>query len=227
MNLFAKSKLQRTVALIVWAMIYFMAFTYVENVPQRVQNLATKWDYRIPFCKYFIVPYVLWFFYVAITLIYFGLHRYKEEEYRKLIYNFILGIAVFFACCIVMPNGHRLRPLLFGKDIFEKLILFIYRRDTATNIFPSLHVYFSVACLQAFWFRESLEQKRIACHKAGKRCIDIPCICFTILTVSIVLSTLFIKQHCLVDVIGALVLNMAGYRVFYKAKVPKAITIWN
>ena len=227
MNLFAKSKLQRTVALLVWAMIYFMAFTYVENMPRRYENLATRWDYRIPFCKYFIIPYLLWFFYVAVTLIYFGLHNYREEAYRKLIYNFILGIGVFFACSIVMPNGHRLRPRLYGVDIFEQLILFIYRRDTATNIFPSLHVYFSVACLQAYWFRDSLVKKRQSCRIAGKRCIDLPCIVFGILTVSIILSTLLIKQHCLVDVISALMLNMAAYRVFYKEKAPKAITIWN
>ncbi len=209
MNLFSKTKVGRGIALCLWTAIYYATFHYIESQHQRVEILHTKLDDLIPFCKYFIIPYMLWFFYVAGTLIYFCAVNYKEEVYRKLIYSMGLGIVIFIVFSVGFPNGQNMRPYLSGKDLFEQMVLFIYRTDTPTNIFPSLHVYCSVACLNAILNRENRPEKDM---------VGIGC---TILTVAIILSTMFLKQHSVIDVSAGLLLGGGAYMLFYKKRESK------
>lgn len=80
----------------------------------------------------------------------------------------------------------------------------MYLIDTPTNIFPSMHVFNAVACCVALLNNKKCRQSRI--FTAGN----------IIITVSIVLSTMFLKQHSVEDVVTALILNMICYQVFYR-----------
>jgi PAP2 superfamily. len=106
----------------------------------------------------------------------------------------------------VFPNGHHLRVDLnsLGRsNIFIDMLSGIYKIDTATNVFPSIHVFNSIGAFIAINKSERLH--KIKWLQWGT----------FILTVSICLSTVFLKQHSVMDVFGAIILNTVLYFIVY------------
>ena len=110
---------------------------------------------------------------------------------------FDLGMTIFLVVSTIYPNGHTLRPESFAHDnIFTQAVAWLYATDTPTNLFPSIHVYNSlgvhIAVMKSECFREKKKTKFVS----------------LLLCVSIILSTMFLKQHSFFDVITAFA--MAG-----------------
>ena len=159
-------------------------------------------DDMIPFVEYFIVPYLLWFAYVAIAVMYFFFKN-KNEYYRLCTFLFI-GMTVFLVISTVYPNGHYLRPVSFPRDnIFTDLVRSLYRTDTPTNLFPSIHVYNSIGVNIAIWHSENFKQNKQIRYGSA------------VLMVSIILSTMFLKQHSVFDVITGIVFSVFMYALVY------------
>lgn len=187
----------------VYAVLYLTAFYYLEhrNVSYHVINF--KIDEYIPFCEIFIVPYIMWFGYVAFTVILFCIKDKAEAD--KLVRFLIAGMTIFIVVSAVFPNGHHLRPRVFGRDnIFTDVIKVLYATDTPTNVLPSIHVYNSVAIMIAVW-----RSRLFANHKAVKWEL-------LLLGASIICSTVLIKQHSMLDVLLALLLASIMYSVCYR-----------
>ena len=110
---------------------------------------------------------------------------------------------LFFVLSVAYPNIQNLRPSLTGENIFEKLVMFLYRTDTPTNVLPSLHVYNSVLCFTVLY-----ENKTCRKHRGLLFCVGT-------LSVLVILSTMFLKQHSIVDVIMALICNVICYVFVY------------
>lgn len=191
--------------------LYLTAFFLLENRNVPVHLIQGKIDTMIPFCEYFVIPYFLWFFYVTATVIYFACFNKEEKEYRQLAVSLLSGMIVFLIISYLYPNGHSLRPALTGENIFEKAVMNLYQTDTATNILPSLHVFYSVVCCIAL-----VKNERIKKIRWMKWLVHI-------LTISIVLSTMFLKQHSIIDVVMALTLNGVCYQLFYQ----QSYSAWN
>lgn len=51
--------------------VYMITFSYIEDRDVHHYIIHTTIDDQIPFCEYFIVPYLLWFLFVAVTVLYF------------------------------------------------------------------------------------------------------------------------------------------------------------
>lgn len=117
-------------------------------------------------------------------------------------------MTLFIIISLVFPNGQELRPSLSGNDIFTQMVRYLYKVDTPTNVFPSIHVFNTVACCIAVFRHKNFYFKRLVPAVMG------------ILGTLIVLSTIFLKQHTLLDVAGAIVLNVFCYQLLYK---PKAV----
>lgn len=57
---------------LLYVFIYFPWFTYLEkHVTSNFNVIHTALDDKIPFIEFFIVPYMLWFGYVAYAVLYF------------------------------------------------------------------------------------------------------------------------------------------------------------
>lgn len=184
--------------------LYLAVFFLLEGRGGEVHILETTVDRMLPFCEYFIIPYLLWFPFIAATVLYIGMGAKREEEFQKLMGTLCVGLIVFAGISILYPNGQNLRPVLEKNNIFEKLVGLIYKVDTPTNIFPSLHVYNAVACCIAVCKNDVLKSHRGLLSGT------------VILTVFIILSTLFLKQHSILDGAAALVLNLISYVWFYR-----------
>lgn len=206
MKLQAIFKNKRFQSMVEFLVLYLAVFFFLEQRGGEVHMLDTPLDHMLPFCEYFIIPYLLWFPFIAATVLYIGLCVEEDGEFRKLIGMLTIGLVVFLLISFLYPNGQNLRPEINGGNIFKRLVGVIYAIDTPTNIFPSLHVYNAVACCIAVCKNSTLRARR------GMRAGTI------ILTVFIILSTMLLKQHSILDVVAALGLNLISYSLYYGRK---------
>ena len=140
----------------------------------------------IPFCEIFIIPYLLWFPYVVITVVYFLFRNKNKKEYFQLIFNLMMGMTVFLVVSYIYPNVQYLRPAVFPRsNIFTRLVAELYRTDTPTNILPSIHVFNSLAVYFAIHHCQALKDRKWLQRGA------------LILSVLIILSTMF--KMCIRD----------------------------
>lgn len=193
----------RLKGIIIFGIAYLATFFFMEarNVP--IHIIHTKLDDMIPFCEYFIIPYVFWYFYVCATVLYLGLTDKDLKEYNRFILNMELGMVVFVIISLIYPNGQNLRPPIVVDSPCTWMIHLLYTVDTSTNILPSLHVYASFACCIALCRYPGFQK-----HPGWQWMTRI-------LTILISLSTMFIKQHSVVDVTAALLFLGLFYPVVY------------
>ncbi|PXV86232.1 PAP2 superfamily protein [Lachnotalea glycerini] len=187
-----------------YAFIYLPWFMYLEkHVVKNYHVIHMSIDDKIPFIEVFVIPYMLWFGYVAVTFLYFFFCDIKSY-YKMCVFMFI-GMTIFLLISTVYPNGHQLRPEVFARDnIFTQMVQALYRTDTPTNLFPSIHVYNSIGTHLAIIKSERLKNKK-GLHTAS-----------FILMSFIIMSTVFLKQHSMFDVITAFIMAGGFYSLVYR-----------
>ena len=179
---------------------YCVAFYFLEHYKFTTYHVVDlPIDHALPFIPIFSVPYLLWFFFVAAVYLY-TMGNDRHEFIRFSLYLGI-GMSIFVILSMLYPNIHQLRPNILQDDIFSRLVLWIYSKDTPTNLFPSIHVYNTLACMSTVYHCQKLRSKRLVYYGSW------------VLTVLIVLSTMLIKQHSIFDVVIAFILA-AGCHLF-------------
>ena len=189
--------------LLLYAFIYLPWFCYLEKtVTRNFHVMHASLDDLIPFNEYFIVPYLLWFLYVGAAIFYFLIT--SKEDYYKLCIFLFSGMTISLIICTFFRNGTDLRPVIDpDKNIFTALVAYIYRTDTWTNVFPSIHVYNFIAVHIAVARSERLRGHRLIRLGSG------------LLMISICMATVFLKQHSVIDLIGAVILAYVIYGIVY------------
>jgi hypothetical protein len=196
-----------------WAFSYFLIyipwFRYLERtVTTSYHVMYSVIDSYIPFNEYFIVPYYFWFIYMTATLVYLFLKD-AGEFYRYILF-LAAGMSFCLFVCQIYPNGTDFRPVVDeSKNWATKLVAFIHKVDTNTNVFPSIHVYNSIGTHIAI-----CKSKYLSPIKYMKA--------FSLISLlSISASTVFLKQHSIIDVIGAIIIGYIAYILIYsKVGVP-------
>jgi len=84
------------------------------------------------------------------------------------------------------------------------MVRMLYRADTCTNVFPSLHVFNTLSVCIAVHESEKLKKHKAVCNAAY------------ILAALIILATMFLKQHSVLDVFGAVIMAYVLYKVVYE-----------
>lgn len=196
-------KYRHGIPMVIYLIVYLILFFIVERLTEdnyHVIHMAL--DDKIPFCEYFVIPYFCWFAYVAGFVLYFIFV--DKESYWPMFWFLVTGMTVFLIVSFVYPNGHELRPAQFPRDnVFTRMIANLYQTDTATNILPSIHVYNSIGIHIAVQ-----KSRRLSKHRPVQ-------IASGILSALIIMSTVFIKQHSMVDVISAFGLAAVVYVLIY------------
>ena len=160
--------------------LFGLLFAYVERVG--VTDVYTPvhifLDDLIPFCEWFVLPYLLTY---SVTMVLYFL----------------------------FPTCQELRPQHFPRDnVLTRFMARFYAFDTNTNVCPSIHVIGAVACLAAGW-----HSRRFGTPLW--RAV------FTVITVLICLSTVFLKQHSALDVFAALPLCAGAWWLVYRSRWAK------
>lgn len=196
--------------LLSYALVYLPWFLYLEKtVTSNYHIMHIAIDDYIPFNEYFIVPYLLWFGYVAISICYFFF--YDVKEYYRLCTMLFTGMTISLVICTVFPNGTDFRPYIDpGKNIFSFIVKGLYSADTCTNVFPSIHVYNSICVHIAVCRSQRLKSNTLL--RAGS----------FILMILICLATVFLKQHSAFDGLGSIAMAYIMYQFVYSdSLVPK------
>lgn len=198
------TKYRHGIPLLVYMTVYLGWFAWLEQTNTKNYHVIhVDLDDYIPFCEVFVIPYLLWFFYVSAVVAYLLLTN--KQEYYKCFTFLATGMTVFLIISTLWPNGHHLRPPVMPRDnILTQMVALLWQTDTPTNLWPSIHVYNSMGAHFAVMHCAGLEKRR------GLR------IASGILAFSIILSTMFIKQHSLFDVMTGIGLGAAMYLLVYK-----------
>ncbi len=211
MEKFKKTKIMRLyqkyghcVPLLIYMVIYLAWFSWLEKTnTKNFQVIHVAADDYIPFCEVFIVPYLLWFAYVAAVVV-FLFFKNKQEYYRACIFLFT-GMTVFLVISTLFPNGHHLRLEEMPRDnIFTQLVSVLWKTDTPTNLWPSIHVFNSMGAHFAVSRSRELKSRK------GIK------IASFLLATSIILSTMFIKQHSVFDVLTGIAMGAVMYVFVYR-----------
>ena len=101
-----------------YAFIYIPWFTRLqENINKPYHVMHTALDDMIPFEEIFIVPYLMWFLYVAATIAFF-FFRNRDDYYRLCTFLFT-GMTISLLVCSLFPNGTDFRPAIDPDKIFS------------------------------------------------------------------------------------------------------------
>ena len=185
-------------AFIFQTLIYFITKLF-QNNPVYLNNAI---DDRIPFIPSFVIFYVMW--YLFLILIPLLILKYNKKVFDKYIVVSIVYAILEGIIFILFPTTMNRQPLVV-TDISTWVVDIIYKVDTPVcNLFPSAHCAFSILFIISI-----LDVKEV--KKEYK-------ILIIISSLLIILSTLFIKQHVVVDVLGALLI-VPIYYILRKRKI--------
>ena len=163
-------------------------------------------DSFIPFCEWFIIPYAFWFLQItAVSL--FLLIKDREGFIRLYIYMFA-GMFVCMVVCTLFPMYFdRGNTLMYANDNpLTEAVKFLQGFAPPATVMPSMHVYVTVGLHIAVCRNKILG--------GDKRTVLAS---FT-LCAAICLSTVFIKQHSILDAAAGLLLCVPMYFIAYKIK---------
>lgn len=186
---------------------YFILYFLTENlIPyEKCYPVHCALDDVIPFCEFFVIPYVGWYLLIIISLIYFAF--YNPENFKNMSKYIIITQILAMIIYIVFPNRQDLRPEMFTRDnVFTDIMSILYRIDTNTGVCPSLHVAISIG-IASTWLRE----------KNASKVYKTFIVAFCAL---VCISVAFVKQHSVVDIFVALpVCLVAEYFTFIRPKM--------
>ncbi len=192
----------RHLLLLLYWPIYGLTFLILERGLTLSYNpVESALDAKIPFCEYFVPAYYFWFVFLIGIHVYTGF--FDIPAFKKLMYFIIITYTVTSVIYILYPTKQELRPAEFARDnIFVMIVKGLYDFDTNTNVCPSLHVIGSFAVLFTSWH---CRRFRTFWWQLG----------FISATVLICLSTVFLKQHSIIDIWAALAVCAAAYPFAY------------
>ena len=182
----------------VLSLLYFVlqlqdAVPYVVGVPL---------DDAIPFLPGFILPYIFWYAYVPLLMLWVGLR--DKSAFLRLCTVFFLGAFLCILLFYFFPTTITFRPHAEGDGVMLWLCRLIFANDKTLNVCPSLHCYEAIMVHLAAFHCKPLRR-----HRAVR-------VLSLLVAVLICLSTVFVKQHSVVDVVCGVALAVVLYILFYR-----------
>lgn len=194
----------RHVKLLLFWPLFGIMFSFVE----RFYNVGSYYvmhcafDDAIPFCEWFLIPYLFWFVYLIGTLVY--TFFFDVPAFKRMMRFIICTYTITMVIYLLFPTCQNLRPEVFPRNnALTRFIGWFYTFDTNTNVCPSLHVIGSAAAL--FALRDGPRLRKRAWWQAAS----------VLLALCISLSTVFMKQHSILDVLCALPVCALGWWLCY------------
>ena len=173
-------------------------YEFLNNRSHKAVDISASIDQAIPFLPIFIIPYILWYAYMFFYLIYFCFKDTKVylRTLMLIVIAELICFVIYFFFQTTVP-----RPTLVGDNFINDLVLWIYTNDRPFNCFPSIHVLTTFAIMLA------------SLHIRNKHLLNT--LCIPILGSLIIISTLFVKQHVIFDMIGSMFLVTFLYGISF------------
>ena len=197
-----RSILEHWTLLLFWP-VYGLAFYLLEWVfPQSYYKpMHHPLDDLIPFCEWFVIPYVFWYLYMVGSVAYTFFR--DKDAFRRMMCFYMIVFGVSTLVFFLYPTCQNFRPVSFPRDnALTRMMRLLYSMDTNTNVCPSLHVSGAIGAALGF-----VATKRFSTR--GWKTIN------ALTAGAICLSTVFVRQHSVIDVFWGLVLSWAGWRIAF------------
>ena len=185
-------------------------FVYCEAVVTQATYIM-EWpqvDRAIPFVPFMVWPYLFWYPAIFFTFVWLGWR--DPPAFTRYTWFVYAATASTYVIYLLFPNGEQLRPALssLGAGWDFDALRWVYLRDTPNNVNPSIHVIDTLA----FWFAlakdPTLRPRRwFQILLAG-------------VGLTIIASTVMVKQHSILDIFGGLATSAVWYGLIYSRWSP-------
>lgn len=176
--------------------VYGLIQLYVDSgvVP------ITTWDRFVPMIPVFLVPYCL--YYLILPLPFVAAYR-KDKASKSRDNLFVVGATFFVASTIcnaifILFPTEILRPPVVGSGVFAQLLDFLHTHDGTVALLPSGHVTYSLTAALTVTHLDRKLAKAVW-----------PAALF------VLPSTVLIKQHYIVDILGGIIVALLVYLVVF------------
>lgn len=163
-----------------------LIYVHLNQEGALAYSLVTDLDRQIPFLKGFVVPYLSWYGFLFVGFLYL-VYKDRRNYYRTLVES-VIGLLICYGVYAIYQTTVP-RPELTGNDPLLRMVEWVYRSDQPFNCFPSTHVLTSYLMMKAY-----LRSTQVAMRNK---------IIVSGMSLLIIVSTQFVKQHVLVDIVGA------------------------
>jgi membrane-associated phospholipid phosphatase len=149
-------------------------------------------DDLIPLWSMWAVPYLISIVWWTAAFVW-AAFKMPDDLYNALITGMIGVMLISYAIYLIFPT-YVLRPDLSGTDWATSLVRAIYSGDRAYCAFPSGHTY-ATMLITLFWWKWQPRLRPL----------------WGITALIVLLSTLFTRQHYVLDVVGGIAMAFAGH----------------
>lgn len=174
------------VAIVFWFIFGYMTCNYINMLRAHYFNVALPFESDIPFIPIFILGYIG--VYLAIVVIYAVIDDYDIFK-RGMFLCFIVS-TIHFIFFLLIPVKMARPDLTHAVSAMDIVTKYYYVIDNPVNCFPSLHVSYPLAGTLILW-----SYKRVW----G--------IVMAVNTFIVAVSVVLVKQHYILDVVGAAVVT--------------------
>ena len=184
--------------------IYLVWFFWLDTtITQPKYIIHAPLDDLIPFNEWFVIPYCFLLL-VAVT----ALLWWKDTaSYDKLCLMMFSGMTFCLIIYMLLPNGLDLRPTVeeIGRSNPAMWIMqLLWKADASVNVCPSIHCQ-STACMAI-----AISESKLADERPVLRPIAL------VWAALICLSTVFTKQHSVLDVVCGLTVAVVWLPILYR-----------
>lgn len=188
-----KNRIKREKIVIAILLVAFFLIPYlvINRLPVSEPSFAlnTMADEAIPFIPAFIIIYLSTYMFAFIPLRFIR----DRQYFKRVAIAYAAVMAISYVIFLLFPTI-VVRPRALDHDVFSRMLGYFYSLDLPyRNNFPSLHVAIaSLAALASFGYAKKYW--------------------WTLMwAIAIAVSTLFVKQHDLADVVAGIALGAIAY----------------
>lgn len=187
-----------------WAIYLVWFFTLDFTIKNPKYIVYSPLDDLIPFCEWFVFPYCSWFLLLAgvTALLWWN----DTAAYDRLCLMMFSGMTFCLIIYMILPNGLDIRPVAqtAGRDNLAMGIMrLLWQADASVNVCPSIHCQ-SSACMALAFSKSRVAAGRPWCKVLAWAWAALICA-----------STVFTKQHSIIDVACGLAVAAVWYLPLY------------
>jgi len=130
----------------------------------------------------------------------------QEDQIRRTVLAYLMVWMVAYVCFLVYPTAAPRPAKVIGEGFVVWGLRFLYSSDPPYNCFPSLHVAHSFV-------------SALTCYRVHRGVGIAAALCASLIGV----STLYTKQHYVIDVIAGMLLASVAYAAFLRSYPREAV----
>jgi membrane-associated phospholipid phosphatase len=186
-----------------------LIYNVLNDGERGARQLITAVDHKIPFMEIFVVPYLLWYAFIFLMFVYLCVFD------RAIYYRTLISFCTGMICCYVVYYFFQTtvpRPDVTGNGFITDMVNYVYSADQPFNCFPSIHVLTSYLMILAIRHSKLWTIKKDLLVSAISYCI--------------IFSTLFLKQHVILDAVAGILLGSLLFKLFYYLEAEAAVNFF-